>query len=115
MCKTESDSRSVRYRRHWVATRRLELLRCLASADDAFAIPFRNVDPCLRIAIQFGCSAARIVSGRRAVVFGRLRDAVAFFGLEAWRRHRLLRRKSNGADADSYGVTIKKRPFTWSF
>src|SRR6058998_3253653 len=67
-----------------------------------FTVAGMDVDPRLRIAVEFRGSAARVVAGRRAVVFAGLRDAVALLRLEGvGRRDRLLRRECDGRDGRS--------------
>src|SRR5215471_844371 len=61
------------------------LFGCLTAADNALAISFGNIDPCLWISIHLLGSSARIVSCGGTVILAGLGDAVALLGLKAGR------------------------------
>src|SRR5262249_10742025 len=97
--KSQADTSSIwdaaiRCHTEVILMNRLGLLfGSLAASDDPFAISFGDIDPCLRVAVNFRGAAAGVVSRRCAIVLAGLRDSITLLRFETRGRCRLLGRE----------------------
>src|SRR5688572_562498 len=92
-------------------------LRLETGVDDTLAVASRDVDPRARVGVDLRRPCTRVTACRRTIVLAGLRDAVALFRFEVWRRRRSAlgrherrggnrRGQSRGDDETSVHVTV---------